>query len=1549
MEYVSYQMVSTDTGSLNTGSYLNRTEASLFGQGVASDLWYGFSTNDVIELGVFDRSKNFVAWKTIHQEKEFRDVSVTYLDEKDRPVSFTYSELLPSFTLYKNEKILVEPAADLSASFGIVNGSYTLTYNFTREMAGIPSAPLVIKEVSPSRTELKLIPIKGSTPHYEAFCQKKVLMRDVSPLYLQKTKDCPYSNVYSTIHPSYPKEIATLKTLFFLNSDGAVVDFIKNLYEDIIVYTKPPVTEGVVSEDPEKLYRIQGIRTSFSNYLLSNSDKIVGFEEIDAQFALFVTAAIERKFSPVGKKPAKEYVDAKKFLYDFFVSNFYKSVTNLLQGTYKEKYFSHLKNALNLGNNRLLPIIDHGVMVEDGSYTLLVKLQKELPNDIGTQTECWVSNISLTPFVLNVVVRSVVGGQILRIGPPNFSVALPDVSLSNVNKAYTATDLENSTTVERELTVSRKLTDLNIDYSEFSNFVVFSSAETRLEVFRNKILQLNNLSSSLVQLNATSSTFLAASGSTYPFYDEEEENIQDQMDDIVNSFDGYESYLYRSGIYTYSDSAFISSSYITELESSASYYDKFNRDSLVNNTPDHVWNDADSEEYVVFLSMVGHYFDELYAYISSLPSERKIGSNTSEEFTRRVVDQMLETFGWKLDDTLEESNLVNNYLNSDQVSGLNAMSAEDRLKAIRNRILLNLPQIYKTKGTEEAIRMLLSCYGIPSSLLSIREFGGVNYGTDAATFTQNERAYLYRLDETFPWNFLILNTLANKKTILFKMALDDATDYPIGHDMTIMGDIGGGVGATTLSGSGAWGFGFRRHTDGKSGQLFFRLGYKGYELAKMYTDPFPLFNNEIYSVMIRRNDPAEDFEYTTTENIVPTQYDLWVKRNESGRTITSVSASTIVYSQEANANFNYGSALCTGGWFYHVNELVPLNMTFDKLQIWADVIGDSNFEDYVNYINSYSYSGSLNAEKALMFRMHVEYPFDVRQRPSGSTLDGNNDPGITAYSVDCGFIPNGNPYYATGSIQRLTAAYPDTSFGQVDRIFIWNVWSGSQELAYNTSSCQWASQSAFPYQFRVVDSPCTYNISKYGPNKFRNEKVKYVTQSLDVRLDTEARSTYIPRATMSPDSNQVAFVVDPQDFKNKDIIRFFGNYDFMSVIGDPNNAHSASYEGLRTLRKQYAQSKTNQSGSKTLFNELFTIYKLYFNRSVFESIKNLVPARSAPIVGVVVEPTILERPKYEIKPVAAEINSGSAYYFDVTASRYFRDANTKVCRMTQSLQHADFNIDYTLMETASFNTSSLPQNLEMGLDVSDINCPSFAYPLNYAQSGMYIPDCLDRYQHGHFGTGGGGETPFDQTINSKGNTSGSFHLMRRWSQHKLYFKSGSWERSDNRAANAYTTQSIMLYEYVLVPAAWFNDLAYSEETITRDNVDPYGRPSETHIRDSVHDAFTFRRTPNSKFNNIRSTLNWNGLRYISEAPFFTLDDNTYLEIVDGYPRNHLTRKRPLFSLFSVKVEPSGSYRRGRQTIDTTIGDDGLENGMSPVQYIDVGNIVVVQSDNVINH
>ena len=104
------------------------------------------------------------------------------------------------------------------------------------------------------------------------------------------------------------------------------------------------------------------------------------------------------------------------------------------------------------------------------------------------------------------------------------------------------------------------------------------------------------------------------------------ENNKKEIDDLFSSFDGYESYLYNTNKFIYnttqkkfteSISDTSSSDFVDELLTESTEYDKNNRDSLINNTPEYVYMNENNDEYLKFLSMIGHHFDNIYRHYES--------------------------------------------------------------------------------------------------------------------------------------------------------------------------------------------------------------------------------------------------------------------------------------------------------------------------------------------------------------------------------------------------------------------------------------------------------------------------------------------------------------------------------------------------------------------------------------------------------------------------------------------------------------------------------------------------------------------------------------------------------------------------------------------------------------------------------------------------------------------------------------------------------------------------------------------------------------------
>jgi len=171
-----------------------------------------------------------------------------------------------------------------------------------------------------------------------------------------------------------------------------------------------------------------------------------------------------------------------------------------------------------------------------------VKLDAPLSFNYSTKSICWISNISITPFVQNVILIKETVSKNYKISGPNFSIKIINSNQNTIDNV-SSLDPDLSADTQTEININKKLATLDVDYSDFSNFVLFSSAALRIKIFKNKLNRLDTLDNTLETITSTSNsstTVLSASYATeYNTYTAESLSIK-------NGFDGFECYLYRS-------------------------------------------------------------------------------------------------------------------------------------------------------------------------------------------------------------------------------------------------------------------------------------------------------------------------------------------------------------------------------------------------------------------------------------------------------------------------------------------------------------------------------------------------------------------------------------------------------------------------------------------------------------------------------------------------------------------------------------------------------------------------------------------------------------------------------------------------------------------------------------------------------------------------------------------------------------------------------------------------------------------------------------------
>ena len=166
--------------------------------------------------------------------------------------------------------------------------------------------------------------------------------------------------------------------------------------------------------------------------------------------------------------------------------------------------------------------------------------------------------------------------------------------------------------------------------------------------------------------------------------------LQDEIDEIITNFDGYDYYLYyESGskawpktnstkpyTLTSTGSAEVIAWYGTEgLDGtgqlqSASIYDNENQDNLVYSIPEYIREDSDNAGYDLFIEMIGQHFDNLYLYTEAITQKYNADNRLDYGISKDLVADTLRSFGVKL--------YENNFSTDDLYTALIGLTPSDR-------------------------------------------------------------------------------------------------------------------------------------------------------------------------------------------------------------------------------------------------------------------------------------------------------------------------------------------------------------------------------------------------------------------------------------------------------------------------------------------------------------------------------------------------------------------------------------------------------------------------------------------------------------------------------------------------------------------------------------------------------------------------------------------------------------------------------------------------------------------------------------------------------
>jgi hypothetical protein len=904
----------------------------------------------------------------------------------------------------------------------------------------------------------------------------------------------------------------------------------------------------------------------------------------------------------------------------------------------------------------------------------------------NTEVKSFISDTEL----LNIYGRRVANQTLSSIG----------IDVTGSEDQYGGYSFQNNI-LRKWFTDDYKSVELNIDYSDYANFVTYGSAKLRLDAFKQKITKIAELEGksrfyatgqsgsifgqfeTLISTPTTifsdtalpspvlisdSGSLLVTTGSTVTIFSVEaipsaalylvEGAKQAALDieNIIRSFDGYERYLFYNSGSAYSASAYWQLN-DTEYNPDGTWPKKNQNGDLYAPTSQEVtyWYELQS-------AIAQRYDDNNVNLLSNaIPQylQDDLSSQDFIKFTNMIghffdaikvyIDQLPLIYDRKVNATEGLSqdlvwNVAKSFglslTNPDSAVSLYSFTTDGNTVKKREQVT----ELYK-RFLHNA-PYLNRTRGTANSLKALLGIFGLNEQVIGIRETDTTTTGSFEIfDEvTNALNFnsgsylvLPMTGSSQRETYTLQFRFNNATDAT-----TTLG-----VGDTGAP-SGSWVVDLVTHPSASNGSTFGRIEIKDtigeVLLSSSYADMFD--NEDYYDVMIRYDGP------TVTLNVAQADGEEILYSSSM-----STTASYMIDAWNATQNFYLG-----GSGSLSTNTF---NGYVDEVRIWGEKITDQRFYEQVLDPGSFVGNSYTSPVENLWVRLSFHTPRNLwlGSTPNDSPYrnkDGGSDPLLP-------LLPNITNVIAVGFENKT--AYP-YSMTRVSRKI--------KQYTTNNGAYSYGSNKII-----IAPPPVFTEVGAGG------EKILHRTKSI---VDNEARRQ------QQQSKKYLGFFVSPTDAVNNLLIRSLGNIDVKALVGI-NTRYESKYseiERLQNYYKQYYNATVNIPQFVRFFDQLAP--------TLFEQASQLVPAKTILASGIVIEPNILEHKKLVFeKPVKlsgentrrnSRATSTDGTYnrdFDITLSTgttinirgresqsaFYTDYNTKLNLTEQSTVRGDSNSYYT--------------------------------------------------------------------------------------------------------------------------------------------------------------------------------------------------------------------------------------------------------------------------------
>lgn len=787
-----------------------------------------------------------------------------------------------------------------------------------------------------------------------------------------------------------------------------------------------------------------------------------------------------------------------------------------------------LKTLLNYGEDKQTVVLNYryGPVDINGIDTIQLKLLQPVPEEVNPNTSVFLSRevaksvidklrvrfaapIDSTPYLRPKNLAALDG---VELGKSVRNVTLTKLALSSGSVGIE--DVYKNKTFEDELfrqwySYDFNSSELNIDFTDYKNFIFYSSAAMRLAAFREKLRNLEKLESDRIQF-LSSSTYTGTTGSAgFIFIQEKTAEYAKQKEDIIRGFDRYEQYLYftpsgSSSEYTasayYADEGYEynpigywpktpsgsvqtilsqeATDWYTTQSLIAQRFDEFNENNLINTIPTHIREDSDNDAYITFVSMIGHFFDIIKPYVDQLPYIWSRNLDPNAELSKDLINNIAESIGFKLPTLDSTYDLTNNIL------GINNQTPRRELTAeIYKRLLHSIVFFAKSKGTKTSLQTFINSFGITPQIFNIKEVGtpvtSSYYVFDEFTtgldFDESKESYI-----TLPLN-------GNVKTLQFNCT------------------VAKNKAMSLLTGDNKWALNVNPHPSNNNLGRF-ELTSGSSNVIILSSSYHEIFGDELLNVAIRVDGSGSSLHVTQTEG----------EEVIFSSISSQLTSSFVPLWNSTSIGYLGGAASLVIGRF---------DGTIDELRLWKDSISDE-------VITNTAFDPGSNA---------------------GDTYDAASDNLVIQLSFN---KIDYNLLTASSSILN-ESPYKDKALPpSVEILYAFNI-SGSDFSRYNRTVRQQmmdvGSSGYLTSKIKVLPPPVFIETEK-GNRLYRTKSI----------VAPEKKKLQRGR-------NKIILAASPTDIVNQNIIRNLGLENINAILGSPTTLYKTFEKSLSTLKKHYQQ------------------------------------------------------------------------------------------------------------------------------------------------------------------------------------------------------------------------------------------------------------------------------------------------------------------------------------------------------------------------------------------